>query len=190
MYSFQRLLAATRAPKICTLNKKCFWTTPIMNTFWERDPKGGYNSSQQVPLKEKIRVGIKELKQEIALWKNEIIEDFESDPIMIFRPGETDIVWKFGKEEALGQWVVTADSDHGEGFSKCGLSLTNTGRGLFSGELSTRVPKNGRVKRAGYCNIKTLPARVCYLQQIQGASNQAICLGIYRVSHLRFFEEI
>lgn len=159
MYPLQRLL---RNNYRLFTSKSSIHTCPVLHTFWEKDEKGGYNTKQQVPFKDRMRLGLQELKQEISLWAEEMKEDFESDPILVNRPGETDVVWKFGDEESLKKWVVTCDSDHGEGFSNCNLSLTNNGKGLFSGELSTRVPKDGKVKRAGYCNIKTLRARVIF----------------------------
>lgn len=138
-----------------------FHKTSVNNTFWERDEKGGYKSNLQKPSTTKmIREGLKELKQEIKLWSEEVKEHFESDPVMVFRPGETDIIWKFGNQESLNNWIVTSDKDHNEGYSNCSLTLNKHGKGLFSGELVTKVPVDGRIKRAGYCNITTIRARV------------------------------
>ncbi|RZC42020.1 complex I intermediate-associated protein 30, mitochondrial [Asbolus verrucosus] len=163
MYPLRYILLVNR--RISYVNKNLFHTSSVLHTFWERDDKGGYNTKTSVPIKERMRLGLQELKKEIELWKKEIKEDFESDPVLAFRPGETDIMWKFGTEESLQQWVVTSDSDHNEGYSKGSLTLTNTGKGLFSGELSTKVPKDGRTKRAGYCNIKTLRARKSFKRE-------------------------
>lgn len=139
-------------------------TTRVCNTFWERDEKGGYGKkTKTLPNIQMIRDGFKELKKEVALWKEEVKEHFESDPIVLFRPGETDVKWKFGDPESLNQWVATSDSDHNEGYSSCSLTLNKYGKGLFSGTLSTVVPKDGRVRRSGYCNIKTMRARVLFL---------------------------
>ncbi|CAG9813347.1 unnamed protein product [Phaedon cochleariae] len=149
---------------ICNLCKQCpvryIRTSPCLKTFWEKDDKGGYKDNRQYPsLKERMRGGIKELKHEIALWKEEMKERLESDPLLIFRPGEVDVQWQFNDTESLKKWIVTADSDNNEGHSNCSLTLTSGGKGIFSGELSTRAPKDGRVKRSGYCNIKTTRAR-------------------------------
>lgn len=133
-----------------------------MSLFWEPDEKGGYKDTRPRPSRTQlIRDGMKELKHEIALWRQEVQEAFETDPFYIYRPGETDVVWKFGSNEALDKWKVTSDSDHNEGFSSCSLGLNKQGKGLFSGHLSTRAPKDGRIKKAGYCNMQTLRARVC-----------------------------
>lgn len=57
---------------------------------------------------------------------------------------------------------MTSDRDHGEGNSRCTLEINGRGKGLFSGELSTQVPKDGIVKRSGYCNIRTVRHKVSY----------------------------
>lgn len=145
----------------CTNSYKEFHKSSIVSTFWERHEKGGYQDDRPEPSNiKKIRDGLKELKSEIKLWSEEVKEHFESDPVMIFRPGETDVAWKFDSENSLNQWIVTSDKDNNEGYSSCSLKLNKYGKGVFSGELNTRVPQDGRTKRAGYCNIKTLRARV------------------------------
>lgn len=74
--------------------------------------------------------------------------------------GETDIYWQFGTQESLSEWVTTSDSDHNEGKSSCSLELNKQGRGVFNGILNVEVPKDGRTKKSGYCNMKTIRARV------------------------------
>lgn len=136
-------------------------TTSILNTFWERERKGGYDKNlTKTSQKKLILDGLKELKQEIGLWKDEVKEKIESDPILVFRPGETDVVWNFKTENDVDQWVITADSDHNEGQSTANLEVSSSGNGLFHGYVDTVVPKDGKIKRAGYCNIKSLRARV------------------------------
>lgn len=154
---------------LCNNEAKQFRTSAVLEALWESDEKGGYKDKRPKPsTKQLIRDGFKELKHEIALWKAEVKEKLECDPILFYRPGETDIAWKFDNEESLQKWVVSCDSDHNEGYSNCSLTLNKQGKGLFSGYLSTRVPKDGRIKRSGYCNMKTLRARVsfilCYLK--------------------------
>lgn len=128
--------------------------------FWEKDPKGGYGRENLgVSRTQLIRDGLKELRQEIKLWKEEVKEKFECDPILIYRPGETDMLWKFDTPDSLNNWITTSDSDHNEGNSSCSLSITPHQKCLFSGSLSTEVPKDGRVKKAGYCNMKSIRVR-------------------------------
>lgn len=71
-------------------------TTAVNSTFWEREKKSGYGKKYAViPTKSMILDGLKELKSEIQLWRDEMTEKFESDPILVFRPGEIDVAWKF-----------------------------------------------------------------------------------------------
>ena len=64
--------------------------------------------------------------------------------------------WKFSKDMDMAQWIVTSDSDHNEGYSSASLSLSPTGKGLFSGNLSTQTVRDGQVKRSGYCNFRSI----------------------------------
>lgn len=137
-------------------------TTAVQHTFWERDRKGGYDKlpASRVSQKKLILDGLKELKQEILLWKEEVKEQLISDPVVVFRPGEIDVMWQFASAKDLDQWIVTSDSDHGEGQSECTLANSSGGYGLFSGSVESQVPLDGRIKRSGYCNINTMRARV------------------------------
>nr|CAD7459854.1 unnamed protein product [Timema tahoe] len=135
-------------------------------TFWEKDRKGGYNQENpKISRKQLIQIGLKELKQEIRLWKDEVTEKLRSDPILVYRPGEVDIVWQFGSDECHKQWVTTSDKDHREGFSTCQLSVSPMGKALFSGTLDTRVPRDGHIKKAGYCNMKSIRARKSFKRE-------------------------
>ncbi|KAL3286647.1 hypothetical protein HHI36_001146 [Cryptolaemus montrouzieri] len=140
-----------------------FHTSSNLNTFWVRDEKGGYKggTAKIPPITERIPEGLKELKKEIFLFGKEVHDEFHgiNNPLLI-RPGEIDIKWKFGYEASLDHWVTSADSDHNEGMSNCELSLTKDGKGLFSGELCKIAPKDGRIARAGYCNMKTKTFRL------------------------------
>ncbi|XP_063888138.1 complex I intermediate-associated protein 30, mitochondrial-like [Scylla paramamosain] len=140
-------------------------TTAPSHMFWERDQKGGYGKEIQKSRKELIRDGLKELRQEMSKWKEEMDEKFAMDPVFV-RPGDMDKVWVLNSKEALDQWVVTCDSDHNEGRSTADLSLSPTGHGLFSGQLCTDPPKDGRVKRAGYCNMKSIRPRKSFKREV------------------------
>lgn len=70
-------------------NTNFIHTTPNLQLFWERHRKGGYNRDlKRLGHKELILNGLKELKKEIILWKNEVQEKLECDPVLIFRPGK------------------------------------------------------------------------------------------------------
>lgn len=75
-------------------------------------------------------------------------------------PGEIDSVFEFGRQEDIDKFVVTSDSDHNEGYSHCSFRLNEAGYGLFSGVLDSTVPKQGRVTKAGYCNITSCRVKV------------------------------
>jgi hypothetical protein len=77
--------------------------------------------------------------------------------------GIVDKQWELKSQKDLENWVVTCDSDNGEGFSSCQLTLSPQSCGLFNGVLDLRVPKDGKMKRAGYCSIRTKRARVRFI---------------------------
>lgn len=75
--------------------------------------------------------------------------------------GETDVAWSFGdNDEDLQKFIVTSDSDHNEGSSKCSFVKSAAGYGLFSGTLDSIVPRVGTLRKSGYCNITSLRATV------------------------------
>jgi hypothetical protein len=66
-----------------------FIHTACVKLFWERDHKGGYlRDRPKHGTTELIRDGLKELKGEIMLWKDEVKERLEGDPILAYRRGE------------------------------------------------------------------------------------------------------
>lgn len=141
--------------------------TAPRTTFWERDKKGGYNRELERKFwkKDVILSGLQELKGEIKLWKEEVTEKLRSDPVLIHRPGEIDVAWQFKKPDDFKKWIVTTDSDHLEGESKASFELSRDGHGIFHGTLSDKVPLDGRIKRAGYCNIKSMRARKSFKRE-------------------------
>lgn len=66
------------------------------------------------------------------------------------------MVWTFNDKTNFDNWVVTSDSDHKEGYSTSSLSVSPVGKGLFSGNLCTELIKDGKVKKSGYCNIRSI----------------------------------
>lgn len=137
------------------------FTSPVTQLFHEDSKKDKYERDYTagIPKKKLILDGLKMLKSEIKMWKDEMTEKLKMDPIVMYRPGEVDIAFKFTEEKDLERWVVTADSDHNEGFSSAKFEICNSGYGLFSGYVQSIIPKDGRVKRAGYCNIRSMQHR-------------------------------
>ncbi|XP_036323109.1 complex I intermediate-associated protein 30, mitochondrial [Rhagoletis pomonella] len=135
-------------------------TSAIRSTFWEKEKKSGYKTEVTLPSRKQLIVdGFRELREEVQLWKEEMKEKFESDPILVYRPGEIDVVFDFKDETALDKWVVTTDADHREGKSMAKLELSAAGAGLFHGDVNSEHVKDGIVKRTGYANIRTKRVR-------------------------------
>lgn len=110
-----RNLIVNNCRTICTTSKRPF--------FFEVDDKKGYpklsdaRDEAKTPW-QKIRQGWKMLLEELTLWKGEVIEYLHFDPINTIGEGEVDVQWRFeGDPSILEQWVVTSDSDYGEGYS-------------------------------------------------------------------------
>lgn len=129
---------------------------------WVPDKKSGYRTQKELSTTQHIFNGFKMIKQEIQLWKEEMTEHFHADPVLVCRPGETDVVWSFGESD-LNEYIVTSDSDHNEGLSHCSLTKSPAGYGLFSGKLDSTVPVRGNLKKAGYCNVSSKRLMVSYL---------------------------
>lgn len=81
--------------------------------------------------------------------------------------GETDVFWEFKEPEDFETWKVTNDSDHNEGQSFSSFQISPAGHGLFSGNVKSKVPLDGRVKRAGYSNIQSPRARVSFRLKVE-----------------------
>lgn len=145
-----------------------FHTSSVNRTFWEKDKKSGYSRNSKIKFpskKEQIVEGFKELKSEISLWKEEVAEKLRMDPIVVYRPGEVDVIYNFQEKKDVEKWVVSADSDHNEGKSKANLELTNADSGLFHGFVDSQYLKDGKIKRTGYANIRTLRVQVSYSEK-------------------------
>lgn len=56
----------------------------------------GYETKQPIlPTKQMIIDGLKDLKEEIKVWKEEVKEKLESDVVMVYRPNEIDVYCQF-----------------------------------------------------------------------------------------------
>lgn len=93
------------------------------------------------------------------------------------------MVWSFGdNDEDIKKFVATSDSDNDEGRSSCKFEKSAAGYGLFSGNLDSTVPEDGKIKRAGYCNIKSLRVKVKLhvFDQISGERLRlTVCCAIF-----------
>ncbi|XP_011306536.1 probable complex I intermediate-associated protein 30, mitochondrial [Fopius arisanus] len=133
--------------------------------FHEVDPKSGYphisdyKEEKLNPL-QRIYKGYFQFIEECKKLGEEIKDSLHVDPTLLVYPEEVDVQWKFnGDPKILDKWIVTCDSDYNHGFSKATLELSSTGAGVFSGRLDTRVPKDGILNLAGFCNIRSVVPR-------------------------------
>lgn len=136
------------------------WQQQVMfMSVFEKDKKAGYRKPIDVPKIKMIKDGINMIGGEVGLWMNETKELLQSD-INVFDIIHEDYeyVWKFHNKLNVEDWVVTSDHDNSEGFSKASFTFTKNKTGLFHGHLSQQIPKDGIVKRTGYCNIRS-PAK-------------------------------
>lgn len=77
---------------LCSDHIKSDFSLIKRTTFWEREKKSGYGKIKQdqftMPTKKMILDGLKELKHEIKMWKDEVKEKIETDPVLVYRPGK------------------------------------------------------------------------------------------------------
>ncbi|KAL3872915.1 hypothetical protein ACJMK2_036090 [Sinanodonta woodiana] len=150
---------------LCTKNRHRF-LCPVHNvliqpaassvTIYEIDRKSGYDPKiPKKPIPTMIKEGIKMIYTESLRFKQEVIEKFSCDGYYITHHGDYQYFWKFNGKSSLDPWTVTADQDHNEGSSSCNLTVSKNNKALFHGFLSTDVPKDGVIKRAGYVNLRS-----------------------------------
>lgn len=137
-------------------------TSSSRHGFYEADTKSGYEKIDPTTLTNKAKhakTGFKQLKHEVKLWKEEVVEKFRDDPAILLEPGSVEVLWKFDNLSVLDKWVTTCDKDHNEGFSEVNLTINKHRKALFHGMLRTDLPKDGKVKKAGYCNMRSMRPR-------------------------------
>uniref|UniRef100_A0A0L8FTS4 NADH:ubiquinone oxidoreductase intermediate-associated protein 30 domain-containing protein n=1 Tax=Octopus bimaculoides TaxID=37653 RepID=A0A0L8FTS4_OCTBM len=125
-------------------------------TFYQMDRKSGYDKNVGKYSKLKMAwEGLKHLKPETKLFFNEWKVKFENDPYLIREHLDHSYLWRFNSKNDTDQWVVTCDNDHREGNSTATFEINKNGNGFFHGNLSTKIPKDGIVRNAGYVNIRS-----------------------------------
>lgn len=143
------------------IGKKEFHASSNLASVMEFDKKGGYpkiydrspKESKQ-SLVQKVVNGFKIFRNELKLLFNEVRENLSPDSLWPVEGGDSKIIWRFNESpEACHKWVVTSDSDYNQGYSKATFEPSPHGTAIFSGTLNTTRPRDGRTKRAGYCNI-------------------------------------
>ena len=145
----------------------------VYRMFYQADQKHGYHNLRKYPdsMKDEVLESVKEelnknpkkafsdafktVRNEIRLFAKEIKEaDYASQGLDNLPPlGGKRKEWGFQTQEEVDEWIPTQDSDWGEGYSSAELKLSPLGHAVWSGDLSTRVPADGRTQAAGYVNI-------------------------------------
>ena len=124
-------------------------------TIFQAHKKAGYGK-EVAENKLKLAIdGLKMLKSETKLFLQEWKVKLENDAVMDRDHLDHTYLFHFSNQEDVNKWVVTCDSDHGEGSSTANFELNRNGNGLFHGHLSTKIPKDGIIKDAGYANIRS-----------------------------------
>jgi len=156
----------------------------VYHLFHQKDKKSGYHNLRKYPgmyeevveeMKEQLRSNPKEgfkqsfrmVKEEIRKYGEELRQNISLDPYakVPTKPGDRRTEWEFKTEADLEQWVLTKDSDWGEGYSAAEMSLSPAGHLLLQGDLSTRVPADGRTQNAGYVAISSVPRRRAFARE-------------------------
>eukprot|EP00088_Acartia_fossae_P023675 TRINITY_DN2469_c0_g1_i1.p1 TRINITY_DN2469_c0_g1~~TRINITY_DN2469_c0_g1_i1.p1 ORF type:complete len:388 (-),score=74.90 TRINITY_DN2469_c0_g1_i1:186-1349(-) len=144
--------------------------------FYQQDIKHGYWQRQPTTLMEDVQAELKKnpkkaltesfkvVKSEVAKFNQERKDgDYsirKGSERALFREGDRKKEWGFQSELEMDEWILTMDSDWGEGYSSAEFKLNDAGTaGVLSGDLSTRVPMDGRTGQAGYVNIASANQR-------------------------------
>ncbi|CAB3365269.1 Hypothetical predicted protein [Cloeon dipterum] len=157
-----QVLLRRRLLKLGYSSSRQSFHTSARNQIYDKDSKGGFRKEGDLNFPsrtEMIRDGFKQLKGEIMLWKEEVKEKLAMDPLMVARKGEVDVQWHFNNPEELAKFQLNSDKDHNHGYSTCEFKMSPSGKGLFTGFIDTRVPKDGIINTAGYCSMRTYRAR-------------------------------
>jgi len=127
------------------------------------DAKDRFNRNPKKAMKDSFKT----IAHEIKLFAKEIKEyDVHSGLDKLPGPGGRRKEWGFASEEEMNQWILTKDSDWGEGYSAAEFELSPLGHAVLRGDLSTRVPADGRTQNAGYVNIASVKKRKSFAREV------------------------
>ena len=130
-------------------------TSGHVSMFYEPDRGGGRRKPTEYSSYELWREGIQHIGGEVSKFKDEVLCKLRCDNFAELEHGDYELLWKFDNKEMINSWIVTTDQDNDEGHSTAEFVITPNNRGLFRGCIDTTVPKDGVIKRTGYCNIRS-----------------------------------
>lgn len=67
-----------------------------------------------------------------------------------------NMLWDFRSSETLDQWVCVCDKQFG-GESNAEFVRSKSGRAVFRGNLSTKIPASSEAKYSGVCAVRSQP---------------------------------
>ncbi|KAI1723825.1 complex I intermediate-associated protein 30 (CIA30) domain-containing protein [Ditylenchus destructor] len=143
------------------------------------NPRGIENYDPDVPMKTLLTEGPSVLKKHTTKLCKEVYDryiatgintkwSFMHKEILGSFHNETLIQYDFKDDDSLKNWTTGCDSDWSQGYSKCELTRTDRGTALFQGTLSTRLVKDGKTVRAGWCNMKSVDKRAFERKKFYG----------------------
>jgi len=148
--------------------------------FYVPDRKAGYHLGKygnhfdyiddDLTLKDIIVEGSRQLKEECKMALEEIkyVAKGEHYKKLFIKQGDIQYLCNYAEtptnSTAINElFVVSSDSSWGEGYSWGSLEASPAlNSAIFCGDLNTRVPQDGRLKRAGYTNMKMVTQRLAF----------------------------
>lgn len=83
-----------------------------------------------------------------------------------YEDNEDNIIWKFDQQETLDKWIVSKDSDWGEGYSTANWERSPAGHALYHGFLDTKTfPKDRTITRVGWTAVSCPPAVASFMRE-------------------------
>jgi len=151
-----------------------------VHKFHVYDRKAGYHLGKygnvfdyiddDMTLKDVVVDGARQLKEECKLALEEVKYYAKSEHFKkcFIKPGDVQYLCNFAESPtnttAINDlFTISSDSTWGEGYSMGSLEASSAlNSAIFCGDLSTTVPQDGRLKRAGYSNMKLVTQRLAF----------------------------
>ncbi|KAL4238859.1 Complex I intermediate-associated protein 30 [Mactra antiquata] len=104
---------------------------------------------------EEVIDGFDILKKNIPVYKQEIIDKFKCDIDIHYEHGDYEYFEQFSIPGRVDKWVVSSDSDTGNGKSTAKLIHSGRNTALFKGHIDKTPVQDGVTERAGFCSIRS-----------------------------------
>ncbi|KAL0269882.1 UNVERIFIED_CONTAM: hypothetical protein PYX00_007468 [Menopon gallinae] len=84
--------------------------------------------------------------------------------VMKLSKGDIVMLFTFEEDDSINKFVVTTDKDNNIGYSTASFVKTQYETGMFSGYISTELPKDGITKYAGFASLSSKPRRKSFFR--------------------------